>query len=498
MNPTTRESIRLMREALKTPLPPDVAKAFTQPATSTTGLNYYNLEAPSKKLFPFLTMLRNIIPRVSSPGGTAVQWKAITGINTDKTPAGVSEGHRNAAIAHTLAEKVAPFRGLGLEDYVTAEAGYAGGAYEDVVALAVEKLLQAFMMEEEQVILWGNGSDGIALGTTPTPTATVSAGGNVTDGTYKLICIALTYPAYLRSVVGANGVPGQLSRTNMDGSSDTVNLGSATQSAASANITTSGGNNTVNGVVAAVRGAVAYAWYLGTAGAEKIVAITTANKVTIADLPAGGNQAASAAPAADRSKDALVYTGMFSQIVASGSGAYYKTMGNTGLVADTKGGCATLETALAYLWDTYKLGITDLYMSARDAHNLTTIVLTGGSSVGAFTFQPPAEGSQGGLVGGMILDSYLSRYTPAPNKRIKINVHPYAVPGTIIGVSNSNPYPMSGVTNPWELEMRREYYAIEWPMVTRQREFGVYCDGALKGYAPFAALVLTDVADAVA
>ena len=58
-----------------------LAKSFTQPGTATTGLQAYNLEAPSKKFIPIQTPLRNSIARVT--GGFAIQanWKVITNIN---------------------------------------------------------------------------------------------------------------------------------------------------------------------------------------------------------------------------------------------------------------------------------------------------------------------------------------------------------------------------------------------------------------------------------
>jgi hypothetical protein len=66
---TTQETLDLLKAAQAAP--DDIIKSFVQPSTATTGLQAYNLEAPSKKLCPILTPLRNTIPRVG--GGFAIQ-----------------------------------------------------------------------------------------------------------------------------------------------------------------------------------------------------------------------------------------------------------------------------------------------------------------------------------------------------------------------------------------------------------------------------------------
>lgn len=121
--PTTSESLALLKVAQSRP--DDLIKSFTQPGSATTGLQAYNLEAPSKKLFPVLTPLRNSIARVSGGFGTQANWKAITNINVGNTRAGVSEGKRGGVITHSQSDYLAAFRGFGLENSVTFEANYS-------------------------------------------------------------------------------------------------------------------------------------------------------------------------------------------------------------------------------------------------------------------------------------------------------------------------------------------------------------------------------------
>jgi hypothetical protein len=83
--------------------------------------------------------------------------------------------------------------------------------------------------------------------------------------TYGVICVALTHQGNSRSSL-ANGVIGQITKTNTDGSSDTINGGAAQKSAEATQAVTLG--QTLFCSVAPVEGAVAYAWFIGAAGAQ--------------------------------------------------------------------------------------------------------------------------------------------------------------------------------------------------------------------------------------
>src|SRR6185437_6811498 len=66
-----------------------------------TGLNYFYLEPQAKNIYPVFYPLLASTPRVNPMfngmrvGGTAVNWKAVVGIDAVGYPA-VSEGNRNA------------------------------------------------------------------------------------------------------------------------------------------------------------------------------------------------------------------------------------------------------------------------------------------------------------------------------------------------------------------------------------------------------------------
>jgi hypothetical protein len=209
--------------------------SLTKAWLTSTGIVNYDLERPAKATYPVLTPIRNEMPRVvSGEGDTATHWKTITAINTTDMPLGLAQGQRGGVITTTVADRTATYVTMGLEDYVTYQANWAAEAFDDVLMLAVRGLMESTMIAEEKMILGGNSS--VALGVTPTPTGTGAAtGGALTDATYKVGCVALTHDGWRLATV-ATGVVQTISRTNADGTSDTINGGTATPSAQSSGV----------------------------------------------------------------------------------------------------------------------------------------------------------------------------------------------------------------------------------------------------------------------
>ena len=81
--------------------------------------------------------------------------------------------------------------------------------------------------------------------------------------------------------------------------------------------------------------------------------------------------------------------------------------------------------------------------------------------------------------------SYLNPFAMSGDaKAIPINLHPNIPNGTVMFLTDVLPYPMSNVTNVFQMLLRQDYFAITWPMVKRKREYGVYLDGVLQHYFP--------------
>lgn len=472
-----------------------MAKAWTQPTTATSGIAQYDLEQGAKLLYPITTEFRNMIARVT--GGTGIQsnYRKITAVNPNKISIGLSEGHRGAAMQQTEVDAIAPFKTSGLDNFVTEQAYLAALTFEDLYALAALTTLQATMEAEENIIIGGN-SGTIALGTTPTPTGTPeTTGGKLADGsTYSVICVALTYMGWYTSTFptvtgsGASAVPAggaialPYTRANLDGSADLIQGFSGAQSAASGavNVSGGGGAGSIQAAVTAVNGAVGYAWYCGlTAGAEKLVGITGYPTITITSLNATG-QAATAAPTTDVSANALNFDGILTQIMQSGSGAYVSDLGGAPFTTAGSGSgqIQELNNALISMFNNYRLVPTDVFMNIVDQQAAAAIVLTGNTNLAPFFM---GSSSEGGLQASTVLKRYVNPIgfgTPF----LEVHTHPFVPAGTVILYSRTNPYPLSNVPQLLRMLLRRDYWQVDWPVVTLQKTLGVYFDGTLQMY----------------
>jgi hypothetical protein len=465
-------------------MPEGLAKStFSQNASATSGLTFYDLELGAKFLYPVLTPLRNEIPRVSGKGGIQANWRAITAINSSGVRIGVSGGNRGAVIAVTEQDYTAAYKGIGLESNVDFEAQYAGQGFDDIRAIAARTGLEALMLGEEILLLGGNGS--LALGTTPTPAlAALTTGGACTDGTVRVVCYALTLEGFINaSVVG--GIQGAIVRTNADGSSDTFGGGSAQKSTA-ATITLSAGTSVqaVTATVAAVNGAMGYAWFWsdGASGTEALGAITTVNRVTITTDVGTGTQLNSSIPAADNSINNLVFDGLLTQVYKAGSNSYKRTLNGATLTADNSGGVIEIDTALKHFWDNYRLSPDCIWVNSQEALTISRLLAAGTGSTS--NFRVNVDVRDGMIAGGIMVKEYLNRFSMAGGQVIPIRIHPNMPAGTILMTTSKLPYPLSNVTNVIQVRTRQDYYQIEWPLRSRKYEYGVYADEVLQHYFP--------------
>ena len=458
------------------------------------NLNAFDLRGPALQLYPVITPLRNRLPRQLSTGGDlATRWKAITGVNTGGFELGVAPGRRSAEMAVTEQDYVASYAGIGLEASIDWEAVWSGGKEFDNKATLVQSLLRAVMIGEENIILNGNASN--PLGTPAAPTVQVTANGTLATGALLVFVAALT-PRALANATVAGGVPfGQVTRVNIDGTTTQYGAGVSAISAASSAANTSAGQQTVVATVPAVKGAAGYAWFIGTSAATALLnAITTVNKVTMS-APSAGTQAANAAGSGtDNSANTLVFDGFVTQALKSNAGYFNSLDGNT-LTADQANGILEIDAALQWFWDNKRLSPTEIWVNSQEARNINKkIVASGGVPLFRFTL-PGGTGSEDdkpALLGGASIAKYWNKFT---QQFLDVRIHPNLAPGTIFFNSSEIPYPLSGVDNVSFIRCRRDYYQIEWPVVSRQYVYGVYADEVLVCRAPFALGVIANVAN---
>ncbi len=466
----TAETLAAVQAALSSPnaaSAPDaiLAKtATTQGISTSTGLVGYLLEAPAKNLFPVLSPLRNRFARHGAPiGATAVNWKAITAINAAGVKAGVAEGVRNSVVSTTEADKIQSFKDFGLDDKVTFRAIDAGRGFEDVRAMSSANLLSAVMVEEEKIILGGNVTALGAPGALVFSDAAADASGSLTAATtYYYAVSALTLYGFL------NGATGHASADAIDETTAVTGNHATTASGA-------GSDSTII-TWPAKRGAVAYNVYGGTTSTVHYLATVTVPSWTqTATFSGTGN----VPNTGDVTADALSFDGVIPQIQVAGSGAYYKDLANASLTGDNAGGITEFDAMLQSLYDTSRIGPTAALVNSQQARDMLAKVAANGSTT---TLRLNAQVAADGIIrGGLVLGSYLNRYTQT---EVQVITHPYAAPGTITAISERLPFPNNNVPNPFELEVLREYTQYDWATVQRQYEFGVYGSEALKVYFP--------------
>jgi hypothetical protein len=481
------------------------------------GLVAYDLEAPSKNLYPVLTPLRNRIPRRTrgAGAGDGAHWKevsAITGGGVSSMP-WIPEGQRAARMSLTTADKSAAYVTLGEEADVTFEAQSAGEGFEDVMASTGMRLLHSMMIKEEFAILGGDRN--VALGKPDAPTVTVTAtGGSIDAGANTKVRVrvfALTLEGYLAATL-AGGIKRQVTVTGMDAKTFTLNGGSSKASdAGSADI--SGSTNIVAATVPVVKGAVGYAWFVELGGASEsqanshLEAITTINSINLTALN-GTYQALNASGMSitsdysnnvDKAFDGLLYIAYNSAL------AYYLALATgtagagTGLTASGRGSVDEIDTMLEAFWSSYRLSPEEIYVNAQELRNISTKAMTASGGASLISIIQPNQGQAAPqMIAGNVVGYYFNPFSLDGGQMIPIKLHPNLPPGTIFTWAQNLPghYQAANVPETCRVQCRRDYYQIPWPLVTRANETGVYAEEVLMGYAPFALGILTNIGDA--
>ncbi|KAA0686015.1 hypothetical protein DTW90_34580 [Neorhizobium sp. P12A] len=480
-----------------------VADDIIQKTISTsTGLVAFDLQAPAKNLYPVATPIRNRLPRVGGGTGTATNWRQVNAIIGSGFDAmgWVPEGQRSGQMSYSTSSKAASYATLGEEDAITYEAIHAARGFEDAQARMTMRLLQKTFLKEEFAVMGGNNS--LQLGT---PVAAVlSAGGSgatLPALTYSVIVVALTLEGYANSVklAGSLSIPTTKTITGADGKTFTLNGGSSNKSASATQVITLG--QVLSASVTPISGAVGYAWFVGAVGSETLQAITTVNSATFSAPLTGGAQAATTVTA-DSSTNSTAFDGLLTAGFKPANGAQVITLptGTAGvgtvLTASGKGSVVEIDNLLLSMWNAYQVSPSVIYVNAQELKNITTKVLQGSSAPLLQYFADPKQGEYRLAAGGTI-EFYFNPFMLDGGMKIPIKIHPNLPPGTILAWAENLPvqYQSNEVPNVAEIKTRQDFYQIDWPIVTRQRQVGVYVEEVLALYAPFAIGIITNIAN---
>lgn len=485
----------------------DLKKAtFAQPSTATTGLQFYDLEAPAKQLIPILLPLLKSTARSGGGKSTQANWQVITGQNTTNLTAGVPEGKRNSILAFATQRYNAVYKTLSMEGSATLQAILAGKDFDDVRGRSRTMALNSLFVEQERILFSGNTTNtGIALGTGPTPVVTVASttlGAITTAATFVRI-VPLAGEGWRQATVSAAGIPGQRTVTPADGgSSYTVNTGNGAISAEGTIGSMTGTTNQVKATWAAVKGAAAYAVFQGSitgAANQNLMQITTNTFVLLSTDKNAANQAANSANVtSDYSQDQYVYDGMYTQTIASfnnATGGYYLSLNPTGtgtgtLTADGKGGIAEFDNFFIDRFNNYKFTEFEIHVGGNQLNNIKNKIRTGTASS---PFMIQVTDGKPDIVGGSHAVAYIHPLTAKP---LPLILNPNVPDGTIFFKGTQLPawFLNTNITNVWEVGERLSYMSMDWPLTTWEYKAAVICDEVLKGYVPFGNGVLSEVA----
>ncbi len=508
--------MELMKTALKNPIKDYMGKVSVNVASNFTP---YDLQAPSKHLVPWLSPIRESLPRVKRPNpGATAYWKTVIANGTSYARGGmpaspwVNEGQRAPQIVLSAINSSATYTTMGKDGSVTFEAESSSEGFEDALASAHFFALETLMVSEEDALLGGNKT--LKLGTATKPVGSITGSGSFTGGPYYAAVVGLTYEGYRNFVIAngfststgapllASGLTQQQAITTGDGKVMTVNSGCGQISAISTTTASPSSSVSATFTGTAKTGEVAWLWYIGTANALSslyLVACTTVPSYTFTAAPATTAQLASVLATGDFSVNDGTTGGGAGQVTAY-DGSITQALNNTSLTPQnayatnlngsifTTGGAGNvveIDNMLLSMWNLYKVTVDVIYVNAQELKNITARVLNT-TSAPLLRYERDGDTDQFDLVGSGVISFYFNPYIPG-GKKVPIIVHPTLPPGTLVAYAKNLPsyYKTNSTPNVAEVLERRPYYSLEYAQTTREYQFGTYCESVLGVYAPF-------------
>lgn len=520
-----KERYQLMQECLKHRIPVDdlmggqMAKASVSIGSNIYG---YDLRAPSLHLIPYLTPIRDSLPRVhhTQPGPSA-HWKVIQpstfsvgGFIADPW---VNEGQRAPLVSISALNKTATYATIGTDGSDTYEAQSGGEDFEDPLSTAKFIALENLMVMEEDALIGGNVT--FPIGTAQTPSGVAYGTGSDSTEAYCAV-VALTYSGVRNQSSNpiATGIVPTKSITTPDNKPMQVNGGVGIASAIG-NCTPSS-NTGINWSVVQQQGECGYAWFIGTSNSASTLhlqAFTTTPAYQQVGAPTTSGQLLSAwtnttdysinnGSAGNGSQQVTAFDGFLSQIqTAAGAptnsiataNSYWQSLQGAVLTSSGKGSVNEIDVVLLNQWTQFKCTTDLIHVHAQQLKDITTKVLNGSAAPLLRYEMSGNEGEQEyRLTGSGTIAFYFNPYMPGGGRKIPIVVHPTLPAGTILFQGKQIPpyFKKSSMANVSEVICRRDYYSVDWADITREYQFGTYSEEVLALYFPPAFAILTGIA----
>lgn len=467
---------RHVSEMLNEPL----RKEWTLSAPVPSGIVPFDLEAPSKLLFPRPTPFRNSFPRIKGQGAshrikvidgvTGSGTANITSMNpgflenaTTVTPGSGINLVRPNYIQYAGYDQVQTFVSSGLSDAVTWQAEYQSHGFDDVRSLSATSLLYASMLAEERTILFGRGTvangysgplsapasvtaTAVAASVAPSSTATAFGTGSV----WYLVA------ADAGDLISASG--GMHQGPTTTAASVAVTAGQAIQ------VTVGSG----------VTGALGYNLYVASvqAGPYYLAGRSGYNIVYAGGQPSSGPSAT--AGAADASAFSYNYDGLFAN--GSASAGYTKVL-NAPLSTTNPG--VEFFTAMASLYDSVKGSPDELWLNGWDRLQLSNALLNNSSTTAYRVFIPNQQSDD--VKVGAIVQSLLN---PVTGDEVAVNAHPWFPQGAAFLRQRTLPIPQTNISETYAVACAQDYIQVNWPAIDMTYQSSTFWISTLVSYAP--------------
>ena len=486
-----------------------IAKAQTTGILESTGIYSYDLSS-LVTLIPVVTPFRDIVPRVASPDGNPFAvWRAI--MNLTSSQPDLSMGFDYAANETVFAEQdfQARYKPTGLAGLVTQDAFDLAKGYGDPYAISTFNVLNQVLIGDDRKLM-GAQSFALAAPTSLKLTAVASSGSFAGTEVPYVAVAARTGSGYYYGSGNSQGFANHLASI-----------------AASSSITAT---------ASAVRGAVAYDWFLAntSTGTYYYYTTTTTNTVSItaplsanAALPSAqlvpdlsttwlgtANSVPTLSLTADNgSGNANDYDGFLASLAGSydGTGKWVQpgtgsSTANPSVWNSLNGGGLTLtggtvteieQYLFLPLWNQVKCSPTAIMVNAAQAQEIANLIL---GQYSATTFLNTDSAGRVSVTAGGRIGEVVN--APAGGVTVPIEVNVSLPPGTIVARTDRVPFPQANISSVLEYRNLRDTaqfdYGISRVANTAgggpRKEFEIRSVGAFLNRAPVAMAVLANVA----
>jgi hypothetical protein len=437
----------------------------------STGLVAFDLEAPSKKLFPTETPIRNRIPRKKGIG-TSHRFKVLSGISGSSS--GVSDLYpgindstttafggvnylRGPKIQYDGYDVAVPFSQFSLSDAVPFSAQFSAEGYEDLRQLSQTSVLYSSMLMEEKMDIMGRGTGSGFGGALAAPTGVTATARAVGTGETAITGATTNIYAKVTADAGAFGQSVLSAVANVAVGTGVVDITVPTMPVGAVGIRVYVGTGASQPADSAM-------WYAGR---------TSSNVFTIQGaLPTSG--VAASTVVADTSAYAAGYDGILAVCLGPNSGYVNRT--NAALSTTNPG--TEFFKAFDVMYQNNGCDPDEILCNGSDRRQLSDLLKTNTNT--SYQIMVPNQETHNAQIGALVTGIQ----NESTGKMVNLTTSRFVPQGVMPIISWTLPIPDSNVSDVWEKRLVQDYMGIQWPVSQFAYETSSYWYGSLICVAP--------------